>query len=234
MQPTARVIELFTSIQGEGLYVGLPHLFVRFWDCNLSCHYCDTDVRGAYQEYSRQQLLEAVRNIILTEGSHHAVSLTGGEPLLWWKFLKEWLPDLKGLGQRTYLETNGALPQLLSEILPWIDIIAMDIKPPSATADRPLWREHETFLQLATKADREIFVKIVVTKETREEELCQAYDLMAKVDTSIPLVLQPVTPWGPVQDRPSQEQLERWRRKASCALANVRVIPQMHRLLGVR
>ena len=233
MEETARVIEIFSSIQGEGLYVGQPHLFVRFWDCNLACVYCDTDYRGPYREYSSPQLLEEVRRHLQEEGPHHAVSLTGGEPLLWWKFLKQWLPLLKTLGPRTYLETNGVLFQPLAQLLPWIDTIAMDIKPPSATQDRPLWEEHDRFLKTAREAGKELFVKIVVTADTSDLELGQAFDQVAAVDPRIPLILQPVTPWGAVREGPSTDQLNRWRRQAAERLAEVRIIPQVHRMLGV-
>ena len=238
MNSTARVIEVFSSIQGEGIYVGMPHLFIRFWDCNLSCHYCDTDYRGPYREQTVEELLGETKKRIEKEGPHHAVSLTGGEPLLWWKFLKEFLPRLKGMGQTTYLETNGALPAALSEVLPWADIIAMDMKPPSATADRSLWKEHEAFLRIAYAGGNgsgrpEIFVKIVVTRETVKEELQRAWELVAKVDRSIPVVLQPVTPFREVTESPGPEQLDFWQHEARLLLSDVRVIPQVHRILGV-
>ena len=38
-----RVKEIFTSIQGEGPYVGYKQLFIRLCGCNLNCSYCDTD-----------------------------------------------------------------------------------------------------------------------------------------------------------------------------------------------
>lgn len=233
MIPAVRIIEIFSSIQGEGIYVGQWHLFVRFWDCNLSCHYCDTDYRGAYQELTREELLSRVGSLIREEGPHQAVSLTGGEPLLWWKFLREFLPTLKALGQRVYLETNGTLPDALREVIPWVDTIAMDVKPPSATADRPFWRSHEAFLRLGVEAKRDLFVKIVVTAETLTEELEQAFDLVARVNSEIPVVLQPASPARAVYSSPDEEEVEGWRRLAVRSLADVRVIPQVHRLLGV-
>ncbi len=231
---TARIIEVFPSIQGEGIYVGRPHLFVRFWNCNMACHYCDTDYRGPYQEYRSDQLLAEVRDSIQAKGPFHAVSLTGGEPLLWSKFLTGWLPRLKELGQKSYLETNGTLVSPLRELLPWIDIIAMDLKPPSATADREVWSEHDAFLRAAHDAGRKIFVKIVVTSKTEDEEVQQACRLVAAVDAQVPVVLQPVTPWGAVREPPSEQQLSRWFQWAAGALADVRILPQVHRLLGVR
>jgi len=234
MSEIARIIEIFPSIQGEGVYVGQPHLFVRFWNCNLACAYCDTDYKGPYQEYSAQQLLAETQALMSKEGPFHAMSLTGGEPLLWWKFLKEFLPSAKQLGPQIYLETNGTLPDALRVVLPWIGIVAMDIKPPSATRDQGVWESHEVFLRMAAEAGKDLFVKIVLTKETVEDELERAFRLISAVDRRIPLVLQPVTPWGAVLDKPEQEQLNRWRVSARRHCADVRVIPQVHRILGVR
>ena len=45
MTDIAKIKEVFTSIQGEGPFVGYKQLFVRFCGCNLSCKYCDTDYR---------------------------------------------------------------------------------------------------------------------------------------------------------------------------------------------
>lgn len=233
MDKTARIIEVFPSIQGEGIFVGLPHLFVRFWNCNLACHYCDTDYRGPYREVTDRELLQEVRSQVESEGPFHAVSLTGGEPLLWASFLEGWLPGVKEMGQRVYLETNGTLEGPLRRLLPWTDIVAMDLKPPSATADRAVWREHEGFLRAAHGAGKEVFIKIVVTRQTEEAELERAFRLVAELDRRIPVVLQPVTPWGPVRERPMEEQLARWSRRASACLSDVRVIPQVHRILGV-
>lgn len=238
---TARIIEVFSSIQGEGLFVGQPHLFVRFWDCNLKCHYCDTDYRGSYTEMTLGDLEDRVHQLLVERGPHDAVSLTGGEPLLWHQFLTALLPRLKAMGQRTYLETNGTLPKALAEVIEWVDVIAMDLKPPSATGDRAVWTEHAAFLEVVRRAvaPPELFVKVVVTPQTTDDDVEQAVELLAGVDRTIPLVLQPVTPQekGTLAQaalfcRP--EQLQSWLQRARARLDDVRVIPQIHPILGVR
>ncbi|MCK4910491.1 MAG: radical SAM protein, partial [Thermodesulfovibrionales bacterium] len=72
-----RICEIFTSIQGESTYAGLPCTFIRLSGCNLRCLYCDTTY--AYEEgedYTIDSLVdEAVR------ADTEVVEVTGGEPL---------------------------------------------------------------------------------------------------------------------------------------------------------
>ena len=37
----ARIMEVFSSLQGEGVRLGERQIFVRFGGCNLQCDYCD-------------------------------------------------------------------------------------------------------------------------------------------------------------------------------------------------
>ena len=240
---TARIIEVFSSVQGEGVFVGQPHLFVRFWDCNLKCAYCDTEYRGPYTEMTRAELEGRVSELLVEQGPHEAVSLTGGEPLLWRQFLTGFLPWLRQMGQRTYLETNGTLPTALEAVLPWVDVIAMDLKPPSSTADRAVWQPLLTIYRELGDGDRlgsvisstlpNLFVKVVVTPQTTDADIVQAAALLADADRTIPLILQPVTPCGVVTAPPVAAQLHRWIRIARARLDDVRVIPQMHKVLGL-
>ncbi len=230
----ARVSEIFSSLQGEGIYWGEKQIFVRFFGCNMKCVYCDEEEKtfiGPYEELDKPALRARVLELESEKGPHHSVSLTGGEPLLYADFLKRFLPLLKEDGFLTYLETNGTHPERLKELLSWIDIIAMDIKPPSATKDRPFWEEHRRFLEVGrTKA---LFVKIVVTKETLTEEIAQAVGEIARVDRSIPLVLQPVTPYGEIYEPIPSDSLFLFETLAARSLQNVRTIPQLHKLVGI-
>jgi len=230
---TARIIEIFASIQGEGVYLGQSHLFVRFWDCNMACRYCDTEYKGAYQEFTVEALVDEVRERLDQEGPFHAVSLTGGEPLLWVDFLIQALPELKALGTTTYLETNGTLPEALEAVLPWVDIVAMDWKPPTATGDEPQWALHEAFLQIALKGAADTFIKLILTAETSEADFGEALERIARISSDVPVVLQPVTPHGPVKTSPSPEQIAYWQGAARKRFSNVQVLPQIHKILGV-
>ena len=98
---TADCIELFSSIQGEGMMVGLRQVFLRFHGCNLSCDYCDTvtpappatcqleGTPGRRDFHPAHNPVTLDRIVAVLEGwqrgwpgLHHSLSLTGGEPLL--------------------------------------------------------------------------------------------------------------------------------------------------------
>lgn len=231
---TARISELFSSLQGEGLYWGRKQIFLRFYACNMKCIYCDEEektFRGIYEEIDVPTLRNRVLLLEETEGPHHSISLTGGEPLLYTDFLKELLPLLKSDGFLLYLETNGTYPGPLRELIEWFDIIAMDIKLPTATRDRPFWDEHRRFLEIGRT--RELFVKIVVTKETALSEMERAIEEIGRVDKNIPLILQPVTPYGEIQETISKPDLFRLEKRAREVLRNVRILPQLHKLVGI-
>ena len=61
----AKIKEIFSSIQGEGLYIGCKQIFIRFCACNLNCYYCDTDFypanindKNTFFEYKPEELVE--------------------------------------------------------------------------------------------------------------------------------------------------------------------------------
>ena len=229
-----KISEIFSSIQGEGLYWGKKQIFVRFYACNMKCVYCDEEVKtfhGPFEEVDLATLRNRVLALEADKGPHHSISFTGGEPLLYPDFLKRLLPLLKSDGFLVYLETNGTFPQRLQEILPWVDIIAMDMKLPSATRDRPFWKEHREFLKIGRM--RNLFVKIVVTEETAFNEVEKAVQEIARVDRAIPLVLQPVTPYGEIQETISSTSLFLLEKQARGILQDVRSIPQLHKLVGI-
>src|SRR5262245_23690649 len=116
IQQTAEISEIFSSIQGEGPYLGKKQIFVRFGRCNMHCGYCDEVPKmkeGVFEVHTLEDVLSEVVSIENLQGPHDAVSLTGGEPLIYSRFLRHFLPELKAAGLKTYLETNGTLPALL-------------------------------------------------------------------------------------------------------------------------
>lgn len=229
----ADITEVFSSIQGEGIFLGAKQIFVRFKDCNINCIFCDELKKLSPRAYSPSQLMDEVRLLGKSKGTHHSVALTGGEPLLYVGFLKEFLKLLKKEHLKSYLETNGILTKELAEIIEMIDIVAMDFKLPSSTGERAYWKEHQEFLNIAMK--KKVFVKAVVTPNTTDEDIEKAIRLMRGIDENVPFILQPVTPVKPGDKMVDNKRLLEFLDIASKRhLENIRVIPQIHKILKVK
>ncbi|MDP3041630.1 MAG: 7-carboxy-7-deazaguanine synthase QueE [Candidatus Omnitrophota bacterium] len=221
----AKIAEIFESVQGEGLYLGEKQIFVRFFNCNLSCAYCDTKL-DRFTEYEPKELFEEIK---LYRDKYHSISFTGGEPLLYADFLKEILRLTSGHGHRHYLETNGTLFFELEKLIDRIDIIAMDLKFPSSTGMGNLWQLHRKFLKIASR--REVFLKAIICQTTSAEDLREALAIIKEVSPSSVLVLQPNS-----YENQSvlHEKLLNFKEIASQQGVTTCVIPQIHKIMGLR
>jgi organic radical activating enzyme len=254
-QFAARLIEIFSAIQGEGLNVGSRQLFIRFALCDLRCHFCDsahtwqvpplcyveqTPGHRDFETYPNPvpatmllQWVERQNQSFL----HDSISLTGGEPLLHAPFLVEFLPQLRQLvGLPLYLETGGHRPEQLAMVLPYLDSVGMDMKLPSVSGEQR-WQAHAEFLQLCYQASVEVFVKLIVDGNTDASELELSAQLVANVNPRIPVFLQPVTPVEGAKRAvvpSSPEQVLAWQTLMKQTLRSVRVVPQTHKMIGQR
>lgn len=224
------VAEIFSSFQGEGIFVGVPQVFVRFSGCNLKkCVFCDEKAPVNFS-MERGPVISRVKKLN-RKIKPHSVSLTGGEPLLYPVFLKELCKKLKEEGLRVYLETNGTLPENFKKVKKYIDFIAMDIKLPSATGLRSYFAEHRKFLEAA--GGKKIFAKVVVTKKTEFPCFKKAVDLVKSFNNKIPFVIQPATKTAEAQS-PGEEKILLFSAYAIKFLKDVRVIPQTHKIWGAK
>lgn len=246
-----RLAEVFSSIQGEGILIGKRQIFVRTYGCNLRCTYCDSpetlkesgvpancrveEPPGSWEFRRIGSLVSAESLTQIVSGylsePHHSLSITGGEPLLHSRFLAEWLPEVRALGLSTFLETNGMLPDHLERVLPCLDVISMDLKSPSATGlpHERTWEAHRRFLEIGSA--KSIYGKFVVTPKTSDEELDRAASLIRAVSADIPLILQPVTPFGFETEPTPPARMIQLHARASRVLSDVRVIPQAHKMM---
>lgn len=244
------VVEVFSSIQGEGLFVGCRQVFVRLAGCAYGCRYCDQpEARrdpdrarieqgpgtGQFREMPNpvadRDLVRYATALDTPGGLHQAFSVTGGEPLEQAPFLEAALPALAASSPDVVLETNGTDVSALMRVIEWVDCVAMDWKLASATGRSTPWQEHRQFLSAARS--KRVFVKAVVAEGTVEDEVVRLAEAMAEEDPTIPLVLQPVTEVRGGPKAPTGEQILRLQ-AAARGLRDVRVIGQMHRLMGLR
>ena len=225
-QDKAKIIEIFTSIQGEGPYIGVKQLFIRFCGCNLKCCYCDTDDESTatYSDFSPTELKSRIEEFNLK--AIHTISLTGGEPLLWSNFLKKFLPLID---YKIYLETNATLKNNLEEIIDHIDIISADIKLPSSSGIENSFAIHDEFFKIARKYKKEIFAKIVFDENILDNEIANCIKLAEKYD--LELILQPKTVDNKVTM--SGEKMLNVFDKFLESHVKTRLIPQTHKFLGI-
>ncbi len=119
-----KVHEIYTSIQGESSYAGLPCVFVRTTACNLRCRYCDTAhafVKG--EERSVDDVFQEAH-----APGIKLVEITGGEPLLQPGTLVL-MQKLLNADHDVLLETSGSLD--ISSVDPRV-VRIVDFKTPDS------------------------------------------------------------------------------------------------------
>ena len=240
------VSEIFCSFQGEGLFAGRRHVFLRLAGCNLRCVYCDTPdslertatctvhaLDGGARSLANPLDPDCVRALLeplLAASGVHALAITGGEPLVQAGFLAETFGAAR-LRVPVLLETNGTHPARLEVVLPFVDIVSMDVKLPSNSREPATWREHREFL--AASRGKTVYVKVPVDESTLDAEVEEAARLVAEAAPGVAFFLQPILSPA-AQPCISGTRLERFYDLASRHLADVRVLPQAHRFLGIR
>ena len=255
----ASLIEVFASVQGEGPEVGRKTVFVRFGGCDLRCVWCDspdtwrTSAACRIEEPGREEGFVEWSNPLTVEQIAEQVerldprpstwvSLTGGEPLLQPDAVAALADRLAARERRVYLETHGLHAEALARVAERVDLVSMDWKLASDVRWGPgrtplpgadFHDAHERFLAVALRA-RAVYVKVVLTPSTRDEELDAMLDRIERVSPTVPLVLQPVTPAGGIKEMPSPDRLLAWLARAEQRLSDVRLIPQTHPIYGVR
>ena len=130
---TYAIVEIFRSLQGEGLRAGTAAVFVRFAGCNLRCTKekdgfdCDTD----HHERMRLSLAEVAGTVKSEAGPVRWVVLTGGEPGL--QIDDALVARLHEEGFKIAVETNGTVK--LPEGLDWIAVSAKPGRYPFKVED---------------------------------------------------------------------------------------------------
>ncbi|MDN4072560.1 7-carboxy-7-deazaguanine synthase QueE [Fictibacillus terranigra] len=145
------MVEIFETIEGEGMAAGFPTIFVRVFHCNLRCTWCDTTYSYAPAKPEFEATIEEIIERINAFSSKR-ICFTGGEPLIHREksaALLKAMAEIERI-EDIHIETNGAIPlepfQVLRENDRCINKKArfvMDYKlPASGEMDRMV---HENF-----------------------------------------------------------------------------------------
>lgn len=146
-----KITEIFFSLQGEALTVGIPTTFVRLTGCPLRCQYCDTAY--AFSGGDWMGVDEVMKEV--ASNSTRYVTVTGGEPLAQ-KACIHLLTRLCDAGYSVSLETSGALD--VAPVDPRV-VKVMDIKTPASGEEKRNLLENIGYL---TEHDQ---VKFVICDE---------------------------------------------------------------------
>ncbi|MGF6174966.1 7-carboxy-7-deazaguanine synthase QueE [Ensifer sp. 4252] len=127
-----RVSEIFgPTIQGEGVLIGQPTVFVRTGGCDYRCTWCDTlhAVDGEYREQWRPMSVDEIWSEVrrLSGGVPLTVSLSGGNPAI--QPLGPLIDRGHGEGYRFALETQGSVAR---DWFANLDTLVLSPKPPSS------------------------------------------------------------------------------------------------------
>jgi 7-carboxy-7-deazaguanine synthase len=208
LQPaTLKITEIFPSIQGEGLRMGVPTIFVRLTGCKLRCRFCDTKYAwDGGKDYTVSEILESITKI---RKKHPIdwVCLTGGEPLE--QQIEGLVRSLKKIGLKVQIETNGTIYKGLG-----IDWLTISPKPP------------RYFFQAGYTAQAKE-VKLVVSRELTLETIQNIRKAFPK---KTPILLQPESnrKWS-IQK--GKKLLWQTLRKG---LSNIRLSIQLHKIDNFR
>ncbi|MGI8924200.1 MAG: 7-carboxy-7-deazaguanine synthase QueE [Fimbriimonadales bacterium] len=164
-EPKLRVAEVFTSIQGEGIWAGTPSTFVRVSGCNLRCVWCDTP----YASWSPEGPVMRVPDIakqVEDAGVEHVV-LTGGEPMLF-DAIEPLAEGLKNSGHTITIETAGTIFRDLPCDLMSISPKLSNSTPPEDSGWEARHEQTRTNLDALSSLIAKYYIqlKFVVTPET--------------------------------------------------------------------
>jgi len=205
--PTLKTIEVFASVQGEGLRQGEPTVFVRLAGCNRRCGFCDT--KKAWRGGRETPVAKIAEEVGRLRRNFPAawVCLTGGEPLA--QDVRPLVRRLHDEGLMVQVETNGTFPPDSAA-----DWITLSPKPPD-------YDFHPGFIERARE------VKLVVC---RALTLDAVRSVRSAFPRETPLILQPQSNAAWSRKKASKMLEDACR----AGLPGMRLSVQLHKVYGLR
>ena len=202
-----KVVEIFKSIDGEGIRVGYPVTFIRLAGCNLRCNYCDTKYSYENEKFTEMTPQEIYNQVYKLGGKR--ITLTGGEPLIH-KDVKVLVDLLIQKGYEVNIETNGSVDITL--FLDKHTIITMDYK--CASSDM----EDKMLLDNISKLRKQDVLKFVVSDDNDLDTVQRIYQ-----NTKATVYISPV--FGRIEPKQIVEYM------LEHNMENCRVQVQLHKII---
>jgi organic radical activating enzyme len=232
-----RLFEIFTSVEGEGILFGTKTLFIRLAGCPFACFYCDTKESLPFdsgREYSIEEACKLIDSNL--KNQTFKVNFTGGDPLIQYDAVAELARYVQSKKILTYLESSCFDSDKFNHVLPFIDIVKIEFKTKDSDFvdlqhyDR-LLKNTMQCLKSSISAKKTTYIKVVVSSKTRTEDfgflVNEIFDVVSKEDID-GFIIQPT--FGIAE--PSLDLLLELYDIVYPHYINVKVVPQLHKLIG--
>jgi len=232
-----RLFEIFTSLEGEGVLYGTKTLFVRLAGCPFTCFYCDTKESlpmDSGQEYEISDACALIEKNLADKT--YKVNFTGGDPLVQAEAVVEMAKFIQTKKIPTYLESSCYDSKKFTKVLPFIDYIKIELKTKDsdfvdAKHYSALIENALNCLEQSVATKKPTYIKIVVSQRTTLEEFSL---LVQKIFGTVSakdlkgFIIQPT--YGVAE--PTLQQLLGFYDAVYSSYSEVRVVPQLHKLIG--
>ncbi len=204
-----KVNEIFFSIQGEGIHIGLPTVFLRLFACDLRCVWCDTMYAVEGTDFKEMETAEVIGSIL--EYGCSRVCITGGEPLIQREAVEDVAESLIERDFVVVLETSGNKkpPGIFSHPS---SVVSMDCKCPGSGM------ESRMDFSLYDSLEEKDQLKFVIADDADYE---YARNVLEERRIRASVIFQPV--YGTKADWIAERVLHD-------GMENVRVLPQLHKI----
>lgn len=216
---------VWPTIQGEGILVGTPTVFLRLHGCDYACSFCDTkDSWRAGSEFVERSAADVGDEI--NRYPQRWVSITGGNPVLQADELCEMMDRLKG--KKCLVETQASLYH--EGLFARVQLFSLSPKLHDWR-----WEPLESILLAAAwSPSAEVQIKVVVSTPEEAEDVIlrygRIYDFWRAQDSDSPaphFILLPEFGAGRGGVKAAIEAVQAAQGKVPF---NLRVIPQVHKL----
>jgi 7-carboxy-7-deazaguanine synthase len=232
-----RIFEIFTSIEGEGIFYGTKTLFVRLAGCPFTCFYCDTKESlplDSGKEFSIEDAITEIGSQI--QSNTFKVNFTGGDPLLQHQAVALLAKNIQDRKIPTYLESSCFDVDRFNHVLPFIDYIKIEFKTrESEFVDiqhyEKLISESLKCLESSINQQKITYIKIVVSSKTKITDFNNLVENIFKIRNSEKIsgfIIQPT--YG--ISEPSLEQLMEMYDCVFPKFRDVKIVPQLHKFIG--
>ena len=236
---TTKLSEIFTSIEDEGKTFGTKTMFVRLAGCPFRCHWCDTPYAlpmDSGSDYSVEEVKEIISKSL--QPNTYKINFTGGEPLVQYEAVIELAKFVRQKGLRIYLESSCYDAVRFSKVLPYIDICKVELKLRDSKIVNEkqycnLLKNELECLRQAVSSCKTTYIKVVVTNSSNPKEFKDIVGEVFRIAKPSELAGFIIQPSYRI-DEPTLDVLFGFYDTVYPMYDQVRVVPQLHKIIGAR